>query len=146
MEKTLHCLKKDHPILVVDDEPMVLEVIAKMLAILGYPVETARGSEEAIARLTESKFRLVITDFNMPTLNGLQLAAWIKQYRPRTKVVIMTGWSNTDATEIKTGGDVDALMLKPIRLRELRNCISEWDDSVRVTLKGEWGCPPLPSA
>lgn len=123
MERKTGLLNKDYPVLVVDDEPMVLSVLAKMLGKLGYPVETAHGSEEAIGRLTGAAYPLVIADFNMPTLNGQQLAGWIKQHHPRTKVVIMTGCSSDAAGRLRTGGDIDAVMFKPIGLKELRDLI-----------------------
>jgi CheY-like chemotaxis protein len=124
MELKTGLLNKDYPVLVVDDEPMVLSVLAKMLGKLGYPVETALGSEEAIGRLTGAAYPIVITDFNMPTLNGQQLAGWIKQHHPHTKVVIMTGCSSDVASRLRTGGDIDAVMFKPIELKELRDVIS----------------------
>jgi two-component system response regulator YesN len=102
---------------------MVLDVMAKMLGKLGYPVEKALGSREAIVRLTGSAYRLVITDFNMPLLNGQQLAGWIKQHYPRTKVVIMTGCSTPETARLKVGGDIDSLVFKPIGLQDLRNLI-----------------------
>jgi DNA-binding NtrC family response regulator len=127
MEKEMGAIHNAYPILVVDDEPMVLSVLDKMLEKLGYAVETAQGSQEAILRLTGSAYRLVITDFNMPTLNGLQLAGWIKQHHPLTKVVIMTGCSTLEMSRLTSGGEIDALLFKPIGLRELRDLISQLD-------------------
>jgi CheY-like chemotaxis protein len=127
MDREVGLLEKDYSILVVDDEPIALNVLAKMLEKLGYFVETALGSQEAITRLVGAAYSTVITDFDMPTLNGQQLAGWIKQHHPRTKVVIMTGFSSAETVRLKTGGDIDALLFKPIGLKELRDLISDLD-------------------
>lgn len=132
MEREAQFFKKEYPILVVDDEPIVLNVLARMLEKLGYPVETARGSQEAIVRLTGSAYRLVITDFNMPTLNGCQLAGWVKQHHPRTAVVIMTGCCTSETVRLQTDGDIDALIFKPVGIKELGDLISDLNSSQAV--------------
>jgi CheY-like chemotaxis protein len=112
-------------ILVVDDEPMVLDLVARMLGKLGYPVDSAESSQEAIFRLTGSTYRLVITDFCMPVMNGYQLAGWIKQHHPRTRVVIMTGCASIDTAALKNSRDIDACLFKPIGLKDLCNLLSD---------------------
>lgn len=125
MKREKASTKKECKILVVDDEPLVLSVTASILERMGYPVTTAQGSQEAIALLTGSDYWLVITDFMMPGLNGYQLAAWIKQHHSRTRVVMMTGCSNSEIDEVKASGNiVDAWLYKPIGLNDLRKVIS----------------------
>jgi CheY-like chemotaxis protein len=118
--------KKEFEILVVDDEPLILNVMINMLGSMGYGVTTAQGSQEAIALLTGSAYWLVITDYNMPTLNGYQLTTWIKQHHPRTRVVIMTGSSNIEIDELIANGNiVDAWLFKPFGFKELRKVMSD---------------------
>lgn len=124
METKWGLSKAECRILVVDDQPMVLDVVSQMLEKLGYPVDTADGSQEAIFMMTGSAYRLVITDYNMPVMNGHQLGGWIKQNHPRTRVVIMTGCSSIDTTGLKSSCDIDAWLFKPIGLRDLGNVLS----------------------
>lgn len=113
-----------HAILIVDDDPVVLNVLSKMLQKLGHSAETALDGKEAISLLTGKTYTLVITDFNMPLINGGELASWIKQHHPRTKVVIMTGFASGEAAALKPTGLIDDVILKPVGLQELQGLIS----------------------
>jgi CheY-like chemotaxis protein len=63
-------------VLVVDDEPLVLEVTEAMLKDLGCEVVTAKGANEALEKLsTDSRIEILITDVNMPGMDGYELAA-----------------------------------------------------------------------
>ncbi|MFH0727386.1 MAG: response regulator [Pseudomonadota bacterium] len=142
MKMELGLSKGECRILVVDDQPMVLDVVARMLEQLGYPVDTAEGSREAIFMLTGSTYRLVITDFSMPIMNGYQLAGWIKQHHPRTRVVIMTGCSSVDMAGLKNSCVIDAFLFKPIGLTDLCNLLSDLSPEFDVRPLSE---PPPPT-
>lgn len=79
-------------VLVVDDEPMVREMMVLLLRQFGYRVIEASGSLEA-QRLAESneKIHLLVTDFAVPQTNGLDLAHWFQVKRPEAKVLVTTG-------------------------------------------------------
>jgi CheY-like chemotaxis protein len=61
----------------------------------------------------------VITDYDMPVLNGHQLACRVKMQRPETRVVIMTGNIRNQAAEMMAANDVDGWLFKPFDLDEL---------------------------
>lgn len=79
-------------VLVVDDEPMVRQVMVHMLRLFGYRVLEASGSLEAqrLAYINE-KIHLLVTDFSMPQTNGLELAHWFQANYPETKLLVATG-------------------------------------------------------
>lgn len=78
-------------VLVVDDEPLMREVIVSILRQFGYRVLEASGTMEA-QRLTalNGKINLLLTDFSMPDTNGLELARWCQRKYPGMKVLITT--------------------------------------------------------
>jgi CheY-like chemotaxis protein len=82
-------------VLVVDDEPQVVEMLRELLAELGYTVETAGHGAAALQRVPEFKPDVVLLDLQMPGLSGLQVLEVLRRDHPGLPVVIVTG--NTDA-------------------------------------------------
>lgn len=81
-------------ILVVDDEPRVLQVLARMLGHLGHIATLAHSGDEALAQLRRAScdVDLVLTDLGMPFMNGQELAHAVHALRPQLPVLLMTGW------------------------------------------------------
>lgn len=85
-------LRGRESVLIVEDEPSLLKVTAMLLRWLGYSVTEALAPSEAEHHvLTRGKFDLLLTDFAMPERNGLELARWVRERHPETKVLIATG-------------------------------------------------------
>jgi CheY-like chemotaxis protein len=78
-------------ILIVDDEPEIVRLLARRLTRRGYQVSQANGGDEALARLQEAAFDLAILDFMMPGTDGLQLARECRKRQPALQVLILTG-------------------------------------------------------
>ena len=79
-------------VLVVDDEPLVLEVTETMLKDLGCEVVTATGANEALEMLsTDERIEILITDINMPDMDGYELARAAVRMRKRLKVIMLSG-------------------------------------------------------
>lgn len=78
---------------VVDDEPMVLELTSVILQPLGYRIKTFRSPEAALRafEVAESKPALIITDYAMGKMTGLELAAACRRIRPNQKVLLISG-------------------------------------------------------
>ena len=79
------------PVLIVDDEPVILDSLSSFLKLKGWDVACAGSAGEALADLRQRERPIVITDVNMPDMDGLSLLAEIKREFPQTEVVIMTG-------------------------------------------------------
>ena len=86
-------------ILIVDDEPEILRLLARRLTRRGYQVSQASGSQEALARLQEAIFDLAILDYMMPDTNGLELARQCRTRQPTLQVLILTGSPVTSEIE-----------------------------------------------
>lgn len=84
-------------ILVVDDEPVVRKSCERILAPEGYTVESASNGNEAIGKLGKDGYDLVITDLKMPDVDGLELIRWIRNSRPDTGIVVITGYPSQES-------------------------------------------------
>lgn len=105
-------------ILVVDDEPHTRNFICDGLSALGI-VDDAQGvstADEALAEISRQVPDLVITDVRMPGLNGLDLARYLRQTYPATKVIVVTGYSTRDIERTALALAVTALLKKPFGL------------------------------
>ncbi|MCP3395395.1 response regulator [Bradyrhizobium sp. CCGB12] len=81
-----------HTVLVVDDDPNVLEVIASMLEDLGCEVLTASSGAEALDMLVaQNAISILITDINMPAMDGHELAERATRLRPELKILQLSG-------------------------------------------------------
>ncbi|HET6515922.1 MAG TPA: NAD(P)H-dependent oxidoreductase subunit E [Thermodesulfovibrionales bacterium] len=84
-------------ILVVDDEPVVVKSCERILAPEGYTVESASNGNEATNKLGKDGYDLVITDLMMPDMNGLELIRWIRNSKPDTGIIVITGYPSQDS-------------------------------------------------
>jgi CheY-like chemotaxis protein len=97
----------DAQILLVDDNKLGLSARKALLEEQGYRVTTAASGEAALELFRRVRFDLVITDFKMPGMNGIELIRAIRTERPAVPIVLISGY--TDAlglNELATGADV----------------------------------------
>jgi DNA-binding response OmpR family regulator len=111
-----------HSILVVDDDPGVLEAIRQSLEPSGYAVFVAADGKEAIRFLSRETVDLVITDVLMPDMDGFELIKVLHRDYPAVRVVAMTGGGQLSADtylRMAQGFRVDWLLKKPFARDEL---------------------------
>jgi len=106
-------------VLLVDDNKAVLDVLSRMVALLGYDVTVARNGLEGGTLFITGSYDLVITDLQMPLMNGWELSRLVKERCPKTPVIVVTGLSNLNHRENANMNCVDAMIPKPFRLEEL---------------------------
>lgn len=111
-------------VLVVDDDPLVVDSIRRMLVFQGYRVETARNGDEALALFSESGFDLTLLDYQMPGMKGDQLATAIKSLVPSQPVIMFTGYGEAVQSAGARPEAVDAVLGKPFDLEELRQTLA----------------------
>lgn len=85
-------MQQDISILVVDDEPVVVESCERVLEGENYNVHSASGGKEAILLMEENIYNLVFTDLKMPEMDGITLIEWIRRSKPSTGIVVITGY------------------------------------------------------
>ncbi|MDD5432109.1 MAG: response regulator [Candidatus Omnitrophica bacterium] len=110
--------KKKSTILVVDDEPQVVNILKDFLGIKGYDVSGALSGEEAIEMLKSKKADLILLDILMPGLKGPEVAKIVKKLYPDTKIVIITAFPKL-LKEIDKDNILQGILIKPFKLQEL---------------------------
>ena len=108
-------------VLVVDDEQMVRNVTARLLALKGHQVAEAASGREALHMATYQPFDVIFTDQGMPEMSGRELAARLRENLPETPIVLLTG--DTDAGE--PDDIIDLVLTKPFRSEELEAAIRD---------------------
>ena len=106
--------------LVIDDDNIILRYVAQMLARFGCQVETAQEKPDVVNKLTTGTYDLLVTDLEMPEMNGYHLARSAKKKMHDTKVIIMTGRYRGDCLEMMATHWADGWLFKPFGLKEMR--------------------------
>ncbi len=106
-------------ILVVDDDDTIRDVVSKMLCRLGFDVSSADSAESGLALFLKNKFDLVITDFSMSGMDGINLAYSIKEKSSSTQVILMTGHKKEVILSRIKDTAVDKTLFKPFTLMEM---------------------------
>ena len=122
----LHQGRKER-VLVVDDEPMILDFAREALKQLGYRVEATTRPEEALDwfQADSGRFDLVITDMTMPGMTGDKLAGEILRIRPDIPVVLCTGYSERLDRHHAQAMGIKAFHMKPLNLHELSETLHQ---------------------
>ena len=108
--------------LVVDDDSIILEFVAYMLTMIGFQeVDTAQKKPELMDKLATGPYDLLVTDLEMPDMNGFHLSQMIKKEVLDTKVIIMTGRHKNECLEMIAARCVDGWLFKPFGLNELHH-------------------------
>ena len=129
-------------ILVIDDEPLVVETLAGLLQQAGHAVETALTGSAGIERYRQQRFDCVVTDLLMPGLNGLTVGRAIKDQDPGAYVVLLTAQAEQlDARQTEAAG-VDRIIAKPVSREQLLSIV-ESDERMFQEPVMETSCPRL---
>lgn len=120
-------------ILFVDDDRMILDMVREYLSETGYDVEVVDNGVKALQMIQDRPFEIVFTDIKMPDIDGLELLTAIKQYRPDTEVIIVTGHGSMEsAIRAMKVGSYDYLQ-KPFKLNVLKIIIDRILEEKRLT-------------
>jgi CheY-like chemotaxis protein len=116
-------------ILVVDDESDVLAALARAIKIEGYSVEKAQSAKEALALCKDHTFDLVVVDFIMPGMSGLELINKIRGIHPTIRSIVVSGKVDPQLkedeveTRLKIELEADAYFSKPMKNEQLLETI-----------------------
>lgn len=112
-------------ILVVDDEPDVVDLCMRMLSLEGYQVKGAGSGQEAIEAARREHFDLLLADFKMPGMNGLKTYQAIKEFDPEVIGVTITGYGSLDIAIEALELGFDGFVVKPFTRNQLRAAITK---------------------
>ena len=115
-------------ILAVDDEPMMTKAVVRMLKPSGHVVTVASSGEEALEKLAEQTFDVVVSDMGMGAgMNGWELAETVRRRWPKVRFLLATGWGAAmDPVEARARG-VEAVLSKPYRPIDLLQALAPTD-------------------
>ena len=105
-------------LLVVDDEPQILEMYTQAFERAGYEVTAADNAEGALKEMGRRSYPVVISDSNMPGMNGVEFCRKIHESWLMTRVIAVTGVSLFELSDCREAG-FEAYLIKPVRLKEL---------------------------
>lgn len=110
-------------ILIVDDEPVICDIIQRALVIKHYAVETAGSTLEAIGKLETASYDLAIVDLMLPGINGLALAEAIRLLDPGTPVILITAYGTPSFEGMASHPAISHYLHKPFDLDRLLKLI-----------------------
>ena len=109
-------------ILVVDDEEQIRDVLCRTMEHFGYTVDAASHGEEAIRKLSEHSYDLVISDILMPEKDGLEVIMFLKKQQPDVKVIAIGAPANLDTA---SGLGAARVFCKPFRIHDVAGAVKE---------------------
>ena len=115
--------KRRVSILVLDDEPIVCKRLKPFFQKAGYEVETFNVPTEALARVQERRFDVVITDLKMEGLDGLAFLSKVKALYPDTDVIVITGFATMEMTRESFQKGVFDFVAKPFKLSDILDSV-----------------------
>lgn len=111
--------------LLVDDVPDLARAMETMLLKLGHTVEVSPDGKDALTRYKPGKFDLVITDYSMPRMNGVELAEIVKRRSAEQLILMVTAYTFTIAAYDGRPLPVDAILRKPFRPKEFNDTLAD---------------------
>ncbi|MFH1686246.1 MAG: response regulator [bacterium] len=109
-------------ILVVDDDIQLLELLVDTLSAIGYDVAGAGDGAEALGKLKEGHFDLLVTDIKMPGIDGISLLKKCRRYYPSLPVLFITGFASP---EVIGHASPDGFLVKPFRISHIEQLIDK---------------------
>jgi len=118
---------KGKRILVVDDDRLIVSLLEAGLQEAGgeYAIATAFSAQEALAKIQQERFALVMTDYQMPDMNGVELMQQIRNLLPETRIVLMSAHPPDLMEEMIGEIHADGYLEKPISLTKLWALVEE---------------------
>ncbi len=123
---------KDKSVLIVDDERNILLTLSQSLEALRLETDTATNGEEALAKLKEKEFGLILLDLRMPGLDGMEVLRQVRGIRPDIRMIMITAYGTIElAVEAMKLGAIDFIE-KPFSPEEIRELVSRVMDREKL--------------
>jgi len=106
-------------VLLVDDETDLIEIVEERLRLRGIEAAVSNSGHDALARLRECEFNVVVVDVRMPTMGGLELLERIKKICPKTQVILLTGRGSEEESKMGIARGAFDYLIKPVNINDL---------------------------
>jgi len=112
-------------ILIVDDEENIRKTMKAILEDENYIVDVAINGKQAIEMTNEKIYNLALLDIRLPDIEGVELLKLIKEYVPRTRKIMVTGYPTIQNAMSAINKNADAYLLKPVDVEKLLDVVKE---------------------
>lgn len=128
----------DKTILIVDDESNIRNSLSRRYKLKGYIVDTAEDGNDALTKMEEKVYRVVISDIKMPNMDGVELLRHIRKDYPMTRVIMMTGYVTLENALACLRHGADTCIFKPfedltemdIAIENALKYLKHWEDKL----------------
>jgi two-component system response regulator AtoC len=131
-------------ILVVDDEPGIRDIMAATLANDGFQVDAAAGGPDALVRLAEKHYDLVVCDWMMPVVDGFDVLAEVKRRSPDAVFIFVTAYASVESAIAALRQGAYDYLLKPFDIEELSLTVQRAVSHHQLVLEKEQLLADLP--
>jgi CheY-like chemotaxis protein len=111
-------------VLVVDDDPAAQALLAAILEPQGFEVQTVSNGPAALAAFHMTHFDVILTDFQMPGMSGLELVAEMRKTDPMIPIALITGMADALAAEAVVQAGIDRIFAKPFKTKDLLHWVN----------------------
>lgn len=118
-------MSRTNQILIVEDNPHMSSLLADTLEFFDYKGISAKDGEEALRKLAEDSFDMVITDLRMPKMGGMDLLRAIKDKFPNLPVVVITGFGTDSSKSDALSAHADDFLSKPFKVDEIQELLQK---------------------
>ncbi len=132
-------------ILIIDDDPNLIESLADFLGVNGHEVDIAMTAEEGIAAVDKKDYDAILIDIGLPDTNGVTTSYKIKELKPASRILLMTGFSNDQVDREFTPGDPLPFMTKPLDLEKMMAWLTSRVRPFKTIHNGSGTGPPRES-
>ena len=112
-------------VLLLDDEPIVVERVKASLEMAGYQVDSFTSSKDVTDILKRAKYDILITDLKMSSPDGMEVLKIAKQLQPEIKAIIITGFATIQTAEFAKKMGAVEFIAKPFKLSQLKETLKE---------------------
>ena len=113
-------------ILIAEDNPSNLKLISNQLSALGYKADLASNGKEALRMAMTYEYSLVLTDCNMPIMDGYELAMEIRKSNSHVPVIALTADAFPEREQECLTAGMNDRIVKPVSLQQLDNMLAKW--------------------
>jgi DNA-binding NtrC family response regulator len=113
-------------VLIVDDDDILREFLDQALTAVNIEVKSVNNAFDALDLFNNEKFKLVLTDIQMPGMDGWELATHIKKSSPETPVILMTGMQMDQVEEKRKNNHIDFILYKPFSVKQLETTVTNY--------------------
>ena len=118
-------------VIILDDEPIVCKRLKPGLEKVGYEVEAFTHSIDAMERIKEKEFDIVITDLKMEGFDGMQFLTEVKRRSQTTEVIVITGFATMETAKESFQKGVFDFIAKPFKMGEIQEIVRKAEKKVR---------------